>query len=171
MGPGNQETSGAANDRSGHKDKSGGVLGGLALFTQLGLSMAACVLIGVLAGGWLDSRLGTGPWLLLAGSMLGAASALKAMYDLTVKGMSFPSARRMLAMRAAKRGEKGDAMRDGKWNAGLDAKCDAMWDGKHDAMRGEKGDDMRDDMRDAKHDAMRDAKAANGVRAGGDGNE
>ncbi|MDR3119939.1 MAG: AtpZ/AtpI family protein, partial [Clostridiales bacterium] len=56
--------------------------------SQLGLSMCACVLIGVLAGSWLDRWLGTKPWLLLLCSLIGAAAAFKVMYDLAVRGWS-----------------------------------------------------------------------------------
>jgi F0F1-type ATP synthase assembly protein I len=56
--------------------------------------MSVCILIGVLGGAWLDSRLGTSPWLLLLGSLLGAAAAFTVMYDLTVKGAIFRAVRR-----------------------------------------------------------------------------
>lgn len=57
----------------------------LALVTQLGFTMAACVFIGVLAGKYLDMWLGTSPWLLLLGAVLGAASAFKVLYDTAIK--------------------------------------------------------------------------------------
>jgi len=57
----------------------------LAMFTQLGFTMAACVAICVFIGGFLDRRLGTGPWLLLLGSVVGALSAFKVLYDLAIK--------------------------------------------------------------------------------------
>ncbi len=54
----------------------------LTFFSQVGITMAACVLIGVLLGKFLDGLLGTSPWLLLVFSLLGAAAAFKAMFDL-----------------------------------------------------------------------------------------
>lgn len=42
----------------------------------LGMTLAATVLAGLGAGYWLDARLGTRPWFLLAGASLGVAAAL-----------------------------------------------------------------------------------------------
>ncbi len=44
-------------------------------YLNLGWTFAVTVTLGVLAGWWLDRKLGTRPWLLLAGSLLGIASA------------------------------------------------------------------------------------------------
>jgi len=57
----------------------------LGLFAELGFAMAACVIVGVILGKWLDGRLGTSPWLLLLGCFLGAAAAFKVLYDLAIK--------------------------------------------------------------------------------------
>ena len=57
----------------------------IALFTQLGVSMSACVLVGILGGIWLDGRLGTSPGFLFAGCLLGTAASFKSMYDITAK--------------------------------------------------------------------------------------
>ena len=65
----------------------------IALFTQLGASMCACVLIGILGGIWLDGRLGTGPWLMFAGCLLGPAASFKVMFDLTAKYRKKPNTR------------------------------------------------------------------------------
>ena len=61
------------------------ILRALGLFGQIGTTMAACVLVGVLGGKYLDSLLGTAPWLLIVGAVIGAASAFKALYDLVIK--------------------------------------------------------------------------------------
>lgn len=53
----------------------------LSFFSQVGITMAACLLIGVFAGRFLDDLLKTTPWLLLLFSLLGAASAIKALFD------------------------------------------------------------------------------------------
>jgi len=57
----------------------------LGLISQLGFAMAACVVVGVFLGKWLDGKLGTSPWLLMAGCLLGAAAAFKVFYDLVIK--------------------------------------------------------------------------------------
>lgn len=56
-----------------------------ALFMQLGVSMCACVLIGIIGGIFLDRRFGTGPWLMFLGCLLGPAASFKVMFDLTTK--------------------------------------------------------------------------------------
>ncbi|MDR1062149.1 MAG: AtpZ/AtpI family protein [Clostridiales bacterium] len=60
----------------------------LGLLSQLGISMAACVLIGVLAGSKLDGWLGTSPWLLVLFAFIGAGAAFKVMYDIAIKRWS-----------------------------------------------------------------------------------
>ena len=67
------------------KDERRRIVRALGLLTQLGLSMASCVLLGVLAGRYLDSRLGTSPWLLVLFAFLGAVAAFKVMYDMVIK--------------------------------------------------------------------------------------
>lgn len=57
----------------------------LAIFTQLGVSMAACVFVGVVIGKLLDMWLGTSPWLLLVFSVLGGIASFRVMYDLAMK--------------------------------------------------------------------------------------
>ena len=54
----------------------------LSFFSQVGTTIIACVFIGVLLGRFLDDFFGTSPWLLLIFSLLGAAAAFKALYDL-----------------------------------------------------------------------------------------
>ena len=43
-------------------------------FAQIGLQLAGGVLLGFAAGYWLDNRLGTRPWLMLAGAAFGLAA-------------------------------------------------------------------------------------------------
>ncbi|MCL2538739.1 MAG: AtpZ/AtpI family protein [Oscillospiraceae bacterium] len=62
------------------------VIRALGLLTQLGISMAVCVFIGFGAGVLLDRYLGTGPWLLIVFSLIGAGASFKVMYDLAIKG-------------------------------------------------------------------------------------
>ncbi|MGI6238960.1 MAG: AtpZ/AtpI family protein [Christensenellales bacterium] len=51
-------------------------------FSQIGVTIVACVLVGVFLGRWLDNLLGTSPWLLLVFSLFGAGAALKALFDM-----------------------------------------------------------------------------------------
>ncbi len=43
----------------------------VAPYMSLGAMFAGCMVAGVLGGWWLDKRLGTSPWLLLAGALFG----------------------------------------------------------------------------------------------------
>ena len=68
------------------KKKWGGELvRALSLFSQIGFTIAACVLVGVFLGRFLDNLLGTRPWLLLVFSLLGAGAAFKSLFEFTQK--------------------------------------------------------------------------------------
>jgi len=54
----------------------------LSFVSQVGVMMVACVLIGVLLGNFLDSLLGTAPWLLLVFSLFGVGAAIKSLFDM-----------------------------------------------------------------------------------------
>lgn len=54
----------------------------LSYFSQIGVTMAASVLVGVLLGKYLDDLLGTTPWLLLIFSMLGVGAAIKSLFNM-----------------------------------------------------------------------------------------
>jgi ATP synthase protein I len=56
------------------KGASGGQMAGL------GLQFVISILLCLYAGMWLDKRLGTGPWLLLTGVVVGASVGFYAMY-------------------------------------------------------------------------------------------
>ncbi|MDN5347027.1 MAG: synthase protein [Clostridia bacterium] len=43
------------------------------LAVSLGLTMAAAIFLGYWGGSWLDKKLGTAPWLMLLGMLLGVA--------------------------------------------------------------------------------------------------
>jgi len=60
-------------------------LRGLSFLSQIGITIVACVLIGVLLGRFLDNLLGTTPILLLVFSFLGAAAAFKSIFDMASK--------------------------------------------------------------------------------------
>lgn len=48
---------------------------------NLSTTVAAAVAIGYFAGKWLDGKFDTGPWLTLAGFLLGVATGIKAMWE------------------------------------------------------------------------------------------
>ena len=50
-----------------------------ALALGAGTDLVVCVLVGFAAGTWLDRRLGSAPWLLLAGTLLGIVGGLVAL--------------------------------------------------------------------------------------------
>jgi ATP synthase protein I len=49
-------------------------------FAGVGLQFALSILVFVFAGQWLDRKLGTAPWLLLAGVFVGGAGSFYSMY-------------------------------------------------------------------------------------------
>jgi len=59
--------------------KDGGVVSG-AQFAGIGIQFAASILLFLYAGQWLDRKLGTSPWLLIAGVFLGAGASFYSMY-------------------------------------------------------------------------------------------
>jgi ATP synthase protein I len=61
------------------------VMRAIGYMSHIAISMAACVLIGVLLGLFLDNRLGTDPWMVVIFSILGCLSAFKAMIDIAKK--------------------------------------------------------------------------------------
>ena len=73
-------------DKPQDKKKQGNeVLQGLSFFTQIGVTMAACIFVGVFLGKYLDRLLGTSPWLLLVFSLLGAAAAFRQIFVMAKK--------------------------------------------------------------------------------------
>ena len=58
----------------------------LTFLSQIAITMAACVFIGVLLGNFLDRLLGTSPWLLLIFSLLGIGASFKALIDMMPGG-------------------------------------------------------------------------------------
>ncbi|NLZ96011.1 MAG: AtpZ/AtpI family protein [Bacteroidales bacterium] len=72
-------------DNGGKQPKNSETFRALAHFSQIGVTMAASVLIGVLLGKYLDGLLGTSPWLLLFFSLLGAGAAIKSLFNISSK--------------------------------------------------------------------------------------
>ena len=62
-----------------------GILRALSVSSQLGITMVACIAIGVFLGRFLDNLLGTAPWLLLLFSLLGVVAALRTIINLSKK--------------------------------------------------------------------------------------
>lgn len=58
----------------GSAARTGSALRAVAVLSGAGFTMAAAVAIGALAGRWLDQRLGTEPWLLVVGFLLGTVA-------------------------------------------------------------------------------------------------
>ena len=71
-----------AEDPEGSDRKSGpsDVIRASGQFMGLGLTWALSVLLFLGAGAWLDSRLGTGPFLLIAGAFVGAGAGFYYLY-------------------------------------------------------------------------------------------
>jgi len=71
--------------KQGKREKNrqrGTVVRALSFFTQVGVTIFACVFLGVILGRFLDRVLGTAPWLLLACSLLGTAAAFMELFRL-----------------------------------------------------------------------------------------
>ena len=56
-----------------------------AAFSQIGISMSACVVIGIFGGLFVDKRLGTSPIFMFFGSIIGTGASFKTLYDLATK--------------------------------------------------------------------------------------
>jgi len=57
----------------------------LSQFSQIGFTIAACVLVGVFLGQFIDGLLDTAPTFLLLFSLFGAAASLKLLFDMAKK--------------------------------------------------------------------------------------
>jgi len=57
----------------------------LAQLSQIGITIIACLCVGIFLGWYLDRLLGTEPWLLLVCSLLGIGAAFKSIFDFAKK--------------------------------------------------------------------------------------
>lgn len=57
----------------------------LAMLSHMGVTIIACIGVGLAAGYFLDKLLGTSPWLLLLFILLGIIAAFKAIFDFAKK--------------------------------------------------------------------------------------
>jgi len=69
-------------DKRESKPKSNLLARAVANFSQIGVTIAATIIVGVLLGKFLDSLFGTTPWLLLVFSLLGVGAAFKGLLNL-----------------------------------------------------------------------------------------
>jgi len=61
------------------------IMHGLSILTSLGITMAACILVGLWIGKVLDNLMGTSPWMLLIFMMFGILAAIKSMFGIIIK--------------------------------------------------------------------------------------
>jgi len=54
-------------------------------YLQIGWSLAAAMTLGCLGGWWLDKKLGTTPWLLILGAVLGMVAGFVELYRVVSK--------------------------------------------------------------------------------------
>lgn len=73
--------------KEGKNRPRGAAMRALSLCSELAISVAACLFVGVFLGRYLDRLLDTSPWLLLVFSLLGAAAAIRVLFALAKKGM------------------------------------------------------------------------------------
>ena len=72
-----------------------------ATYAGLGLQFLGAILLFLYVGRWLDARLGTSPWLLIAGVLVGAGAGFYSLYRKVMKDQAQEDARR--AARNARR--------------------------------------------------------------------
>lgn len=73
------------NNKDKKKQDREGVLHALALTTTIGMELAIAVLLGYYGGQYLDQRMATEPWFMLAGVLIGLAAGTVGVYK-TLKG-------------------------------------------------------------------------------------
>jgi len=72
-----------ANSRQAVEGKAGDSSGSAMM--GLGLQFVVAILVCLSAGMWLDRKLGTGPWLLLLGVLVGASAGFYSMYHILME--------------------------------------------------------------------------------------
>ncbi|MDR3203478.1 MAG: AtpZ/AtpI family protein [Deltaproteobacteria bacterium] len=60
-----------------------GLIKAMSTASSIGLSLVIAIVLGFVTGWWLDSRLGTKPWLTLIGLLMGIAAGFKNVFILT----------------------------------------------------------------------------------------
>jgi len=69
----------------GDKGTGNDFMRAFAMLSQIGVTIIACVGVGIFIGWLLDRLLGTAPWILLVCSLLGVAAAFKSIFDFAKK--------------------------------------------------------------------------------------
>ena len=75
-----KESGDPGRDRSGSRPTNASSSTDTAGLAGMGFQFVAAILLFLFLGKWLDSRLGTGPWLLILGVFCGAGASTFAMY-------------------------------------------------------------------------------------------
>jgi len=57
----------------------------MSLLSHIGVTIIACIAVGILLGRFIDGLLGTTPWLLIICTLLGIAAAFKSILDISRK--------------------------------------------------------------------------------------
>ena len=74
-----------AGDDKGQRGKGSEFTRALTVLSQIGITIIACVAIGIFLGRFLDNLLGTTPWLTIVFILLGIAAAFKSIFDFSKK--------------------------------------------------------------------------------------
>lgn len=69
-------------DNNDDKTSRAQLLYALGAFTQIGVTIAACIFIGVMIGRFLDGLLGTSPFLLIFLGLSGAGAGFRSIFEI-----------------------------------------------------------------------------------------
>ena len=73
------------NNSGGSDDEPNDYIKAISYFGRVAFTTAACIIVCVLIGNFLDGLFGTSPWLLLVFSLIGLGAAFKSIFDLAKK--------------------------------------------------------------------------------------
>lgn len=73
--------------KNGRESMGGDVTRALGMFMQIGATMTASIVGGLLAGRWLDEKLGSSPWFSLGLLLLGVGGAVYFLFKITINSM------------------------------------------------------------------------------------
>ena len=72
-------------DKKPHQPQPNEFAKALSYLLQIGISIIACLAVGIFLGWLLDRYLGTSPWLLMVFTFLGIGAAFKSIFDFAKK--------------------------------------------------------------------------------------